>query len=91
MPVAHVGGRERGRLFFLPLPPKGWGFGDDSQLGISADRLLYGTSCLADVQLVNLRADASMFSLPIFFYYIDTSISAEAIQVIPPRAACGVP
>ncbi|HVV52610.1 MAG TPA: hypothetical protein VHO06_23290 [Polyangia bacterium] len=91
MPVAEVGGRERAYMLFLPLPPSGLGVADDRQLGISADRLLFGTSCRADLQLSNVRAEAWMLSLPIFYYDLNASVTAEATQVVVPGASCGPP
>jgi hypothetical protein len=91
MPVAHIAGRERAYMFFLPVPPWGIGVAGDNQLGISADRLLVWTSCQADLQLSNLRAQAWMLSLPIFFYVEDTAVEAEATQVIVPGASCVAP
>ncbi len=91
MPVAHLAGSESAFMLFLPLPPRGWTFADDSQAGISADRLLFGTSCQADIQLSNLRAEAWMFSLPLFFYQEATSVDAEATQVVVPGASCASP
>jgi hypothetical protein len=89
IPVAHLGGPETAFMLFLPVPPSGWGIADDSQLGISADRLLFGTSCQADLQLSNLHARAWMLSLPLLFYYVNTSVEGDATQVIVPGASCG--
>lgn len=91
MPVAHLEGRDSAFMFFVPLPRGGWGAARDDQTGISPDRLLLGTSCRADVQLSNVRAQAWMFSLPIFFYEVDTSVEADATQVVVPGAACASP
>jgi hypothetical protein len=91
MPVAHLAARDSAVMLILPLPPQGWGFADDRQPGISADRLLFGTSCLHDMQLANLRARAWMVSLPIFFYQVDTSVEAEGIEVVVPGASCASP
>ena len=91
MPVAHLEGRDSAFMFFLPVPPQGWGAASDVQAGISPDRLLFGTSCLSDIQLSNLRARAWMFSLPIFFYAVDTSVQAEATQIVVPGASCASP
>jgi hypothetical protein len=91
MPVAHLAGRESAFMLFLPVPPHGFAAGEDSQPGVSPDRLLFGTSCLADLQLSNLRAQAWMFSLPVFFYQVRTSVEAEATQVVVPGASCVAP
>jgi hypothetical protein len=91
MPAAHLEGRESTFLFFVPLPPRGWASASDDQAGISPDRLLFGTSCLVDIQLSNVRARAWMFSLPIFFYEVDTSVQADATQVVVPGASCASP
>jgi hypothetical protein len=91
MPVAHLAARDSAIMLILPLPPQGWGFADDRQQGVSADRLLFGASCLHDVQLSNLRAQAWMFSLPIFFYQVDAAVEAEGTEVVVPGASCALP
>jgi hypothetical protein len=91
MPVARLEARDTAFMFFVPLAPNGWGSAGDDQTGISPDRLLFGTSCLADIQLSNIRARAWMFSLPIFFYAVDTSVRADATQVVVPGASCASP
>jgi len=91
MPVAHLGARDSAFMLILPIPPRGLTFSDDRQQGVSADRLLFGTSCLHDVQLANVRARAWMLSLPIFFYQVDTSVEADGIEVVVPGASCASP
>ncbi len=91
MPVAHLGGLENAYMVFLPVPPNGLLIHDDSQLGVSADRLLFWAPCRTDVQLSNLRAQAWMLTLPFLFYQVQTSVEAEATQVVVPGASCAVP
>ena len=85
MPLAHVDGHERAYMFFAPRP---FADADDSQVGISANRVLYWTPCRADFQLSDLRAHAWTFSIPIFFYLVDAAVEADATQVVVPGASC---
>jgi hypothetical protein len=78
-------------MVFLPVPPNGLLLHDDSQMGVSADRLLFWSPCQADLQLSNLRAQAWMLSLPLLFYKVSASVEAEATQVVVPGASCASP
>jgi hypothetical protein len=91
MPVAHLGARDSPFMLFIPILPQGATYSDDRHGGVSADRLLFGTSCLHDLQLANLRARAWMLSLPIFFYLVDTSVEADGTEVVVPGASCASP
>jgi hypothetical protein len=90
-PLARIAGRRRVYAFFLPVPPGGVQIADDSQLGISADRLLYWTPCHDDLQLSNLRAHAWQITVPFLVYVYDVSVAADATEVVVPGAACPSP
>jgi hypothetical protein len=86
MPTARVVGRRRSYSFWIPPFP--FGFADDSQLGISADRLLAWTSCLHDLQLSDVRAHSWQVTVPLLFYIYDVFIEADATEVSVPGASC---
>jgi hypothetical protein len=64
---------------------------DDSQPGISADRLLYWTPCHDDLQLSNLRAHSWQLTVPLLVYIYDVSVAADVTEVVVPGAACPSP
>jgi hypothetical protein len=85
-PLAPVAGRRRFYAFFIPGLP--WGFADDNQPGISADRLLYWTPCLDDLQLSNVSAHSWQVTVPFLVYIYDVLVEADAIEVLVPGASC---
>jgi len=85
-PAVRIEGRRRVYAFFLVD-----GITDDSQPGISADRLLYWTPCRDDLQLSNLRAHAWQITVPLLVYIYDLSITADAAEVVVPSATCPSP
>jgi hypothetical protein len=89
MPLARVAGRRRFYAFFLPVLP--FGFADDNQLGISADRLLGWTPCLDDLQLSNVSAHSWQVTVPFLAYVYDVFVAADATEVIVPGASCPLP
>ena len=88
MPLTRVVGRRRSYAFFLPLPGSGLGIADDTQRGISADRLLAWTPCLDDLQLSNVNAHSWQVTVPFLVYVYDVLVEADATEVIVPGAAC---
>jgi hypothetical protein len=88
MPLAHVVGRRRFYTFFIPLPGPGLGIADDTQHGISADRLLGWTPCLHDLQLSNVGAHSWLLTVPFMVYIYDVLVEADATEVIVPGASC---
>ena len=91
MPLARVVGRRRFYMFFLPLPGPGLGATDDSQLGISADRLLAWTPCLDDLRLSNVSAHSWQITVPFLVYVYDVFVEADATEVLVPGASCPSP
>ena len=85
-PLASIAGRRRSYDFFFPSYL--WGLADDSQHGVSADRLLYWTPCQHDLQLSKLGAHAWQVSVPFLFYVYDVLVEAEATEVIVPGGSC---
>ena len=83
-PLARIAGRRRVYAFFLGE----FGIADDSQPGISADRLLYWTPCHDDLQLSNLRAHSWQITVPLLVYFYDVTVAADATEVVVPGAAC---
>ena len=90
-PLARVVGRRRFYMFFLPLPGPGLGVADDSQLGISADRLLAWTPCFDDLQLSNVSAHSWQVTVPFLVYIYDVLVEADATEVTVPGASCPSP
>jgi hypothetical protein len=88
MPPARVAARRRFYEFFVPLPPSGFGIADDTQRGISADRLLGWTSCLHDLQLSNVGAHSWLLTVPFLVYIYDVFVEADATEVLVPGASC---
>ena len=86
MPLAHVVGRRRFYSFWIPPYP--WGIADDTQRGISADRLLGWTPCLHDLQLSKLSAHSWQLTVPFIVYIYDVLVEADATEVIVPGASC---
>ena len=90
LPVTQIAGGARAAGAFLPLG-RGVGWGEADDLGISADRLLFGTPCRDDVRLSNLRAHAWQMTVPLFAFLYDVSIAAEAATVSVPGPSCASP
>jgi hypothetical protein len=90
-PLARVAGRRRAYAFVLPLPPLGFAITGDSQLGISADRLLVWTPCRDDLQLSEIDAQSWQVTVPLLFYIYDVFVEADATEVIAPGASCPPP
>ena len=90
MPLARVVGRRRFYAFFILLGP-GLGIADDTQRGISADRLLAWTPCLDDLQLSNVGAHSWQVTVPFLVYVYDVFVEADATEVIVPGASCPSP
>jgi hypothetical protein len=90
LPVSTIAGGARAVGVFLPLG-RGVGWGEADELGISADRLLFGTPCRDDVRLSNLRAHAWQMTVPLLAFLYDVAIEAEAATVSVPGASCGPP
>jgi len=90
MPLAHVVGRRRFYAFFIPLPGPGLGIADDTQRGISADRLLGWTPCLHDLQLSKVSAHSWQVTVPFLVYVYDVFVEADATEVIVPGASCSL-
>jgi hypothetical protein len=90
-PLAHIAGRRLIYDFFIPLPPRGIEIADDSQLGISADRLLAWTPCLDDLQLSNVSAHSWQVTVPFLVYIHDVLVEADATEVIVAGASCPSP
>jgi hypothetical protein len=91
MPLAHVVAHRRSYEFFVPLPPGGFEIADDTQLGISADRLLGWTPCLDDLQLSKVGAHSWLLTVPFLVYIYDVFVEADATEVIVPGASCPPP
>jgi hypothetical protein len=91
MPLAHIVGRRRFYAFFVPLAGPGLGIADDTQRGISADRLLAWTPCLDDLQLSNVRAHSWQVTVPFLVYIYDVLVDADATEVLVPKASCASP
>ncbi|HEX3905787.1 MAG TPA: hypothetical protein VH853_23375 [Polyangia bacterium] len=89
VPSARIAGRRR--FYDFLFPSYLWGLADDSQLGISADRLLYWTPCGDDLQLSNLRAHAWQLTVPFLIYVADASVEGDAQEMTVPGASCGSP
>ena len=87
LPVTEVAGEARAFGVFLPIG-SGLGWGEANDLGISADRLLFWTPCQDDIRLSNLRAHAWQLTVPLFAYFYDVSVKADAATVPVPGAAC---
>jgi hypothetical protein len=88
MPPARVVGRRRFYAFFVPLTGPGLGIADDTQRGISADRLLGWTACLHDLQLSSLSAHSWQVTVPFLVYVYDVFVEADATEVLVPGASC---
>lgn len=89
MPLARIMGRRRFYAFFVPGPHLG--IADDSQLGISADRLLAWTPCFDDLQLSNVSAHSWQVTVPFLIYIYDVFVEADATEVLVPGASCPSP
>jgi hypothetical protein len=87
LPVTEVAGEARAFGVFLPIG-SGVGWGEANDLGISADRLLFWTPCQDDIRLSKLRAHAWQLTVPIFSYFYDVSVKADAATVLVPGASC---
>ena len=87
LPVTEIAGEARAFGVFIPFG-HGVGWGEANESGISADRLLFWTPCLDDLQLSNLRAHAWQLTVPLFAYFYDVSIKADAATVLVPGASC---
>ena len=87
LPVTGVAGEARAFGVFIPLGD-GVGWGEANDVGISADRLLFWTPCQADIQLSNLRAHAWQLTVPLFSYFYDVSVKADAATELVPGASC---
>jgi hypothetical protein len=90
LPVTEVAGEARAFGVFMPVG-SGLGWGEANDLGISADRLLFWTPCGDDIRLSNLRAHAWQFTVPLFSYFYDVSVKADAATVLVPGASCPSP
>ena len=90
LPVTEVAGEARAFGAFIPIGP-GVGWGEANDLGISANRLLFWTPCADDVRLSNLRAHAWQLTVPLFAFFYDVSVKADAATVLVPGASCPLP
>jgi hypothetical protein len=90
LPVSQVAGEARAFGVFIPFG-HGVGWGEANDVGISADRLLFGTPCLDDIRVSNLRAHSWQLTVPILFYFYDVSVNADAATVLVPGASCPSP
>jgi len=90
LPVTEVAGEARAFGVFLPIG-RGVGWGEANDLGISADRLLFWTPCADDIRLSNLRAHAWQLTIPLFSYFYDVSVRADAATALVPGASCPSP
>jgi len=90
LPASHIAGEARAFGVFLPIG-HGVGWGEANDLGISADRLLFWTPCLDDIRLSDLRAHAWQLTVPLFSYFYDVSVEAEAATVAVAGASCPLP
>jgi hypothetical protein len=88
--VSRVSAEARSFGVFIPVG-QGVGWGDASDVGISADRLLFGTPCDDDVRLSNLSAHAWQVTVPIFYFFYDLSVQAETSTLKVPGASCPAP
>jgi len=90
LPVTEVAGEARAFGVFIPIG-YGVGWGEANDLGISADRLLFGTPCADDIRLSNLRAHAWQLTVPLLAYSYDVWVKADAATVLVPGASCPSP
>ena len=90
LPASSVSGEARAFGVFIPVG-NGVGWGEANDVGIWADRLFFWTPCLADIRLSNLRAHAWQLTVPIFSYFYDVSVKADAATVLVPGASCPSP
>jgi hypothetical protein len=85
-PLAPIAARRRFYDFFFPSYL--WGLADDTQLGVSADRLLYWTPCRDDLQLSNVSAHSWQITVPFLIYIYDVLVEGDATEVLVPGASC---
>ena len=87
LPATQVAGEARAFGVFIPIG-NGVGWGEANDVGISADRLLFGTPCGADIRLSNVQAHAWQLTVPLLFYLYDVSVKADAATVLVPGGSC---